>query len=272
MTILDNISERDYRAMPGLSGTQVATLLESPAKFRWELDHPRQSTKAMTFGTIVHALVLGQPLPVVVSEYADFKTKAAQEWKAEQEASGLIVVKQVDLDAAFDAAAAVDRHPVASALLKAPGKSEVAVKSEYRGYVMRGRLDRLPDVGPVLDFKTDKDITPHGIQLSMAEYGYATQLGHYAKITGRPDAPIIVAVENVAPYRVAVYQIDALTWDLAQRAVDLAWDLFADCMDTNTWPSGLPDDITEIGLKPWAYDELEMRVDPDSFTQVELKL
>lgn len=186
MTILDNISERDYRAMPGLSGAQVATLLESPAKFRWELDHPRQSTKAMTFGTIVHALVLGRPLPVVVSEYADFKTKAAQEWKATQEASGLIVVKQADLDAAFDAAAAVDRHPVASALLKAPGKSEVAVKAEHRGYIMRGRLDRLPDVGPVLDFKTDKDITPSGIQWSMAEYGYATQLGHYAKITGRP--------------------------------------------------------------------------------------
>jgi len=270
MSLHPDMSEQDYRALPGLSGTQVATILESPMKYRWELDHPRERTSAMGFGTIVHALVLGQPLPCVVSEYDDFKTKAAREWKAAQESSGLIVVKADVMNAAFDAAASVDRHPVASALLNAPGKSEVSVKTEYRGYVMRGRLDRLPDVGPVVDFKTDKDITPSGIQWSMAEYGYATQLAHYAALVDRPEAPLIVAVENTAPYRVAVYQLDALTWNLAQRATALAWDIYADCMDTNTWPSGLADDVTEIGLKPWAYDELELRVNPDAYREIEV--
>lgn len=272
MTILNGITEAEYRALPALSGTQVATILKSPALFRYGLDHPRASTGAMGFGTIVHALVLGQPLPCIISEYDDYRTSAAKEWKAAQEAAGLIVIKLDEMESAQQAAAAVKAHGVAHAILTAPGRSEVSVTGEHRGLALKGRIDRLPDVGPIVDLKTARDVTPHGIATSMAEYGYATQLAHYAALTDRLEPPVIVAVENTAPYRVAVYQIDALTWDLAQRATALAWDVFADCVESDTWPSGLPDDVTEIGLKPWAYDELEERVDPESFTQVELKL
>lgn len=271
MTIHTDMSEREYRALPGLSGTQVATILESPMKYRWELDHPRESTSAMGFGTIVHALVLGQPLPCVVSEYDDFRTKAAQEWKAAQGASGLIVVKQDVMDAAYAAADSVWGHLVAADLLAKRGKSEVAVTGEHRGHALKGRLDRLPDTGPIVDVKTGRDVTAHGMASAMAEYGYATQLAHYAALAERPEAPVIVAVENTAPYRVAVYRLDELTWDLAQRATALAWDVYADCMESDTWPSGLPDDVTEIGLRPWAYDELELRVNPDAYAEMEVR-
>ena len=272
MTIYPDMTERHYRALPGLSGTQVATILESPMLYRHQSDNPRQSTPAMGFGTIVHALVLDQPLPCIVSPYDSFRTKAAQEWKTEQEDDGLIVVTADVMDSAISAAESVLAHPVANALLAAPGGSEVSVTGEHRGQPLKGRIDRLPDVGPIVDLKTDRDITPRGMSQSIGDYGYATQLQHYAKLADRPEPAIIIAVENIAPYRVAVYRIDDLTWDLGRRGVELAWDLYADCIETDTWPSGLPDDITDIGLRPWAYDELEYRIDPNSFTPMELKL
>lgn len=268
---MTRITEAEYRAMPGLSGTQIATILDSPMRFKWELEHPSKSTPAQAFGTIVHALVLNQPLPCVVSDYADFRTKEAQEWKAAREADGLIVVKESELDEAMQACAAVMANDTARRLLEAPGESEVVVTGEHRGQPLKGRIDRLPETGPLVDFKTTKDASAHGMQRSMADYGYATQLAHYSALTGRTDAPLIIAVENIAPYRVVTYRIDALTWDLAGRATALAWDVFADCMETDTWPSGLPDDITDIGLRPWAYDELEMRVNPDAFAEMEIR-
>jgi len=86
---------------------------------------------------------------------------------------------------------------------------------------------------------------------------------------GHEQPPILIACENTAPYLVAVYEIDAVTWDLAQRAVELAWDLYADCTERDEWPSGLPTGIEPIGLKPWAYDQLDERVNPDAHAEME---
>jgi len=89
---------------------------------------------------------------------------------------------------------------------------------------------------------------------------------------GHEQPPILIACENTAPYLVAVYEIDAVTWDLANRALEVAWDLYADCTERDDWPSGLPTGIEPIGLKPWAYDQLDERVNPEMYGEVELKL
>lgn len=258
MTILDNISEQDYRAMPGLSGTEVATLLDNPADMHWQRQHATTSTAAQTFGTIVHALVLGQPLPCVVSEYPDFKTKAAQEWKVAQEASGLIVVKGDELDRAFEIAKAVRDNADAAALLDVPGESEVSVTGEHRGHALKGRIDRLPDDGPVLDLKTAKDSSPRAMSRFIGDYGTATQLAHYALLTGREHhRPIIIAVRNTGRPAVAVYRLAEVTWHVAVEATKRAWDIYADCMDTGIWPDPHAAQINELELRSWDMDALD---------------
>ena len=267
---MSDLTEAAYRALPGLSGTQVATLLESPARLKWEASNPRPRTDAMSLGTIFHALVLGGESLWTVAPFDNFLTKAAKEWKAEQEAFGLTVVKADVPDTAEAMAEAVMAHSTARGLLKAPGRSEVVVESTYRDQHMKGRIDRLLNQGPLVDLKSARDVNPHHMAVAMADYGYATQLAHYARIVGSDEPPLIVAVANTAPHFVAVYRLDALTWDLAQRAVDVAWDLYADCMESGEWPSGLPEGITELGLRPWAYDQLDERVNPDFYTEMEI--
>ena len=265
-------TEAQYRAMPGLSGTGIKTILESPAQWKWEQDHPRVATSAMNLGTIAHALILNQPLSVVVTDYPDFKTKAAREWRDEQEALGLIVVKADVMETAEAMARAVREHPAASALLGEPGVSEAVAIGQHRQRPLKGRIDRLT-TERVIDIKTDRDVSPLGIQKAMATYGYPGQLRHYAQLTDTADKPaIIIAVRNAAPHFVAVYEIDELTWDLAGRAVAKAWDIYADCLDTDTWPTGLHEGIEPIDLRPWAFDQLDELVDPDAYADVELKL
>jgi len=265
MTLTD-LTEREYRALPGLSGTQVKTLLDSPARYRWERDHPRPRTAAMGLGTLFHALTLGQPLDVIVDD-REFRSNADKEWREIQQAAGLTIVKSDVMQTAEAMRAAVMAHDVAAKLLAAPGKSEAVVTGEHRGHPLKGRIDRLSE--RVIDLKSARDASPRAMAGALDEYGYALQLAHYAQLEGIDAPPLLIACENTAPYLVAVYEIDALTWDLAKHAVVMAWDLYAACEDDDEWPSGLPTDIAPIGLKHWAYDALDERVNPDAHAEME---
>lgn len=257
MTVIEDMPEADYRAMPGLSGTGVATLLASPARWRWEQGHPRPSTSAMGLGTLVHALTLGTEPRAIVSEYPDMRTKAAREWKAEAEAEGLRVVTADEWTRAEDIRDAVRSHATAAALLDADGVSEVSITGEHEGAPLKGRIDRLAANGLVIDLKTARDATPDAMSRALGDYGYALQLRHYADLIGSPHRAVVIAVESEPPHLVAVYRVDAATWDLAGRAVAEAWTRYADCLAVDAWPDGMPDGIADLGLKAWAFDSLD---------------
>lgn len=87
--ITRDMPEDDYHADLSLSSTGARRLLDCPARYRWEADHPTPPTDAMKFGKAVHRHLLGTGAEIAVSdEWADFRTKAAQEWKAKVEATG----------------------------------------------------------------------------------------------------------------------------------------------------------------------------------------
>ena len=101
--------EDEYRALPALSGTGVKTLLDSPADYLWRRSHKFETTPAMAFGTLVHALTLGtyeeadDPFnyepptlnpAIIVAPFDSFRSKEAREWKALQELDGKEVVSQ----------------------------------------------------------------------------------------------------------------------------------------------------------------------------------
>lgn len=259
-TLHHGMSERDYRALPGLSGTGVAKLLDNPADYRYDLDHPEPPSASMSLGTLVHALVLGTDLPCVVTDYADFRTKAAQAWKAEQEALGLAVIKADEMAHAEAMRDAVLAHPVARQLLEADGESEVSVTSEHRGAPLKGRVDRLAANGLVIDLKTARDIGDASLERSLGDYGYACQFAHYASLVGSDLRPVVIAVRNERRPAVAVRRIGEPTWDVARRAVVEAWNRYADCTESGVWPDLTGDAITDINMRPWALDALDRQI------------
>lgn len=251
-------AEIEYRALPALSGTGVADLLKSPADYKWRLDNPRPSTPAQALGTLVHALVLGTEPTAVVSPFDSSRTKEAREWKALQAVDGIDVVSAEDWEAAEVMRDAVAAHLEASALLNLPGKSEVIVSGEHKGAPLKGRIDRLPDTGPIMDLKTSRDHSRDAMERAMGEYGSATQLAHYALLTGREEhRPYIIAVRNTDRPAVAVYRIAEMTWHIALDATRRAWDIYAECVRTDTWPDPYAVGVGELEMKPWHLDVLD---------------
>lgn len=264
-TLLD-VDEATYRALPGLSGTGVKRLLESPADYKYELDHPAPSTPAQALGTLVHALVLGTDVRAIVSPFDSFRTAEAREWKAAQISAGNDIVTADDWYRAGVMRDAVMAHPEARALLDADGSSEVAVTSQHRGAPLKGRIDRLTG-GIVMDLKTTRDVSADAMARFMGDYGAATQLAHYGLLVNpEPPRPYIIAVRNTGRPSVAVYRVGEVTWAVALDATKRAWDTYAECLESDVWPDPYATGVHDLDLKPWALDDL----DPES--DVELSL
>ena len=132
---LYDVPEAEYHADRNLSPTLgrslsssgAKTILDCPARYQWEREHPRVKD-AFDQGTIAHALILKNPDPRLrVVDCTDWRSKAAQDARKAIRAEGNVAVSRADLLAASKMAQAVRRHRVASAIF-AQGKAEQSIQ------------------------------------------------------------------------------------------------------------------------------------------------
>ncbi|MGX9349202.1 PD-(D/E)XK nuclease-like domain-containing protein [Microbacterium sp. KNMS] len=247
MTIDYTMDDATYHSRPELSSTGARRILESPAKFKWEQDHPRQSTAAFDLGTAVHSKVLGVGSGVVVypdehlTPSGNVSTKAATvQWAAEQRAQGLVPIGRDEARKVDAMAEAVLAHPEARNVLESIAGREVSIIVDVEGVPTRARFD-LYDGVRAGDLKTSRDASPRGFNSSVAKYGYAVQehwyrAAHQAETGAELESFKFVVVESFAPYLVGVYDLDFMWADIGQKKVKEARDLWRQCTETDTWP------------------------------------
>lgn len=142
-----DMPEADYHADPveggSLSSTGAKRLLDSPARFRWEMDHPTPSSDAMDLGSAVHSLVLDAGPEVRVVEADSWRTASARAERDAARAGGSIPLLTSEWVQAQEMAAAVASHPTSGALLDAATEREVSLfaPDEQTGVWRRGRVD-----------------------------------------------------------------------------------------------------------------------------------
>jgi transcription termination factor NusB len=161
-----------------------------------------QDTEATLLGSLVHSLVLGesdrddQPQPVTIEGvtlfktfsavdfgFDSFRTKSAQEVKAQALAAGLVQVKPAFRELAEQIAHTIGEHWDGIQLKRPPEHCEQKLEGEYLGVNWLGYADILAD-NFVLDLKTvgefEKAMKPWNIDI------YAAQLMIYEALSGRP--------------------------------------------------------------------------------------
>lgn len=268
------VPEAEYHAAPGLSSTGARALLDSPARYRWQLDHPqqRETTEAQDLGTVTHTLALGAgALPAVapaehVTDAGKLSTKKASlAWAEEQRTAGLIPISPANLAAAEAMAKALREHPTAGPLLARPGRAEVslAARCPDTGVLCRGRVDWWPEPlhdgarQQLVDLKTARSADPAAFARSVADYGYDIQDVWYEDLVmwlgahgGRQPRFVFVTVEKTAPYFVSVSTLDAETLADARRAALAARQLLVACEVSGVWP-GYPDEPVQLDMPGW---------------------
>lgn len=270
--IILDYPEVEYHARPELSSTQARTLLDSPARYRYDIEHRRESV-AYDVGHAVHAKVLGVGSPIIaypdehLTPSGNVSTKAATvEWAAEQRAAGLVPVSAGQIEAADTMAEAALAHPEARRLLELDGHSEVSVfaTDPETGVRVRARIDRLSDEYAV-DLKTVRGSAgPVEFGREAAKFGYPVQQAWYLdalKLAGAGGREFrFIVVEKSPPHLVAVHMLDDVTMAAAHQMAKRAREIYAECIESGRWP-GYGDETLVPYVPAWfsaEFDEVEM--------------
>lgn len=253
-----------YHAHSALSSSGARKLLppSCPAIFHWERSNPFEPTPEMQFGTLTHALLLGDESSIAVLPYKTWQSGEAKAAREEAELAGKLPVKQADYQTAKVIVSVIRSHPLVAKLkLFEGGKAEQSLfwTDPETGEMLRARPDQLKlDSGrPVIvDLKTSISAEPFEFGRSIDKYGYDRQAPFYidgARALDLADNPafIFVVVEKNPPYVVTVAQPDALTIEAGRYYNRKAIRLFAKCKAEKHWP-GYADDIATVSLPGWA--------------------
>lgn len=251
--------------VPGgsLSSTVARHLISmTPAEVKYEMDNPPAHKDAWDLGSVFHGLVLGRGARCQVFPGA-WNTNKIKAEIAEARAAGLVPLKPDGLEKAKAMAAAVARHPIAGPLFRAKhGMAEQTIVSthERTGIPERSMLDWV-DLDPkqkplVVDLKSTKDVSPHGIWSAVKEYRYYMQDPFYRQQVaslGHDPADVgfcFVFVANTPPHLVSVAKLTddylAKGWEHNEQAIDL----WVRCTETDTWPE-YPAEVVEIEMPGW---------------------
>lgn len=222
-------------------------LLKSPKTFDWNRTHPRANKAEFDLGSAAHSKVLGTGYAVVVLDFPDFRTKAAQEARDDAYAVGKIPVlaktyAEVDL-----MAEAVLAHPYGRQLLEQDGgKAEVSVFATDPEFdiELRARFDFLAD--RPFDLKTTGTSADSAtFARTVHSFGYDVSRAHYLHTlylaTGERREMAFLVVESTAPYDVGVHYLDEQYIEIGEGRARRARALFAECMSTGTWPGHSPE-------------------------------
>lgn len=257
----------DYFAIDAFSNSLAGHMLKSAAHGRHYLDNPPTPSPSMVLGTAVDAILFNRLDEIAVAPECDRRTTVGKEAWAKFCASsaGRQVVKSEQYEAATAMAKNVRDHPAAASILSKlkPADMQVAVvwRDKETGILCKGLIDMLAASHGVLgDLKSTADAGPSEFPKSIFNYGYFRQGAMYAEGLSAHGVVIedfaIIAVENEAPYAVAVYRLrdEDLLRGLGQFRKAIR--MYAECVATGVW-GGYSEEIMDISLEHWATRKLD---------------
>lgn len=248
---------------PRLSSTIArALVLQTPAHAKQQ--HPlladipwKRESVAMDEGTVLHQMLLGDDRCDIL-DYDDFRTTAAKEARDAARACGRVPVLRKKWDELVLLGEALKRQVAefpATPPLFVDGRAEQTIVWDEGGVACRARLDWLRnDLACVDDLKKSRSAQPRAWQRSFWAYGYDMQAAFYLRgvraAFGKEPLFRWVAIEPDPPYALSVFQLSDAALDAAQVKIDMALEIWSECLRTGVWPS-YPRSIQTVELPGW---------------------
>lgn len=251
----------------------VKLLSDCPAQFIYDVKNPGDTTDAMVFGHLYHAVIL-EPWKFLqtyecIPEGLKGNTKAGVIAIEEIRARGREPIKFNDWMTLEGMASAIREHPVAGKLFARDGDHELSLfwRDPLTNVTCRARTDFMPaNSRLIVDLKTAHDASQSGLSNSMVDYGYHLQAslyeeGAYSCDLRGPDAAFVfVSQQKDPPFIVSVWSPDEDAKKLGRRKITQARRIYAECLERDVWPAYI-EGVGVVGLPRWARKELETQGD-----------
>lgn len=260
--IIHPIEEPDYRGRDGVSQSALKEMSRSPAHFYHLITHPKETTPAMEFGSLVDHLVFGTAFRWVESPYDDFRGKEAKAWRDSMEASGTVVFKPDKVAEARALVASIQRRQSTATLLTC-GRPQVAVFADLETadpdqprIQCKGLLDFHCDaLAAVVDLKTTTDASPGEFSRTIINFGYDVQAAFYLDLLAANGEMynewFWIVAESEPPHEVAFYKAPAALIERGRAKYRHYLKTLTTCLQTDSWP-GYPDEIQLAYVPEWA--------------------
>ena len=202
-------------------------------------------TKAMDIGSIGHDLLLGGGDPIDVLDYDSFRTKLAQEEKAQSYASGHIPVLRKDYEKIEFIVGKVNEQ----LLIYCPefftsheNEFPVIWKAE-NGVECQSKYDWISSkTGLMIDLKFTTDSSPDKCVKKIIDMGYDVQEAFYTEafnktypdMAGRTNWKFIF-IETEEPHAISIIETDSTFKELGRMKMNYALDAWKACLESNIW-------------------------------------
>jgi hypothetical protein len=259
---------------PSLSSGIARTILTRSLAHA-AFDHPklsgsggRKPTKAMRFGSAVHAIQSSDESEIVVGDFADFRKGEAKEWRDAVIESGRTPVLRHEMEG--------DIRPMVDALVSkvavgcdspftANGKDEVTCIWKEGNVFCRARFDRLVTDGfqfDIWDWKTTTDVSEEALMRKIVDKGYHIQAAFYSRGLRaiHPNARISFIfgfVESKAPHAVSRVCLSEGFMDLGERAASRAIAQWQQASAAGKWPEAAEGKTLQILPPDWYVRKFE---------------
>lgn len=259
----------DYHSLGRvLSSSGAREILKSPARFNWEREHGKETSKALEDGTLWHAWMLENGRGVVTVEAKNWLTKAAKEKKARILAEGGIPALEAEIDT-LEAAKKVllDTPTVPSLLNPFLGRPELSFFTihEPTGLLIRTRPDWLlidGDQITIVDYKTTRDASEAGFTKSCHLFGYHIQAAWYIealKTYFDTDRVVFkfIAQEKEPPFLAGVYELGYREMREGENLMGEALCEFKRLEQEGYPTTYTPNGAKTLTFKPWMFKTIE---------------
>lgn len=262
--IYPKITPTEYFAepcpQPALTASIISILLsECAAKAAWAhpaINQPKDDAAkelekyligsgagkpAQALGGVVHRMSLGKGAEYVISDWEEYRTKEAKQWRDDAWARGDIPLKPRQHEQA-SAMSGVMLDAINDAVRGEPYETEVvAVWQEPNGVWCRSMMDLwCPSLNLILDVKTSADISDDGIDGTFNRWGYARQSAFYRRgveaITGAAPRFEFLFVENEAPWLTRTVDTSEGFTTGATMEIERAIEQWGNCVASGEWP------------------------------------
>lgn len=260
----------DYHADKGdgitLSSSIARLLVQRTPAHAWAA-HPKLNpdyvdsySNAMDMGTAVHQILLRDER-VVVGDFENYRTKAAQDWRDSMRLAGLVPLLAHDWARAKDIANQVRTQMDMLNVTPTPftqGAAEYTIRFTANGADCRAMIDWLHGGYALIDdLKTTTDASPTRVERHIFNMGYDVRAAFYvraveAKFEVTPGFRWVF-VETKPPYPVTIFELSPEAMDAAHAKVDAALAIWKECLERDEWPA-YSRELHTVGLPPWQRD------------------
>lgn len=210
-------------------------------------DEPEKYVAAQAIGNAAHALMIGRGRAIAEGEFNDWKTKAAQQFKADHQADGKIVILSKHMVRAQAMVHAARLQLAAAGWRRAfrEGHGEVVIAWEEDGLWFRSMIDWMVDTGELYDLKTSgMSCAPHAVPMLGVDAGWDIQAAMHERGLDNLDPDNagrrrfrFVPQENDAPFALVPVELTEAWLTMGRKKLQRAIDIWRACITKNQWPA-----------------------------------